>query len=350
MCNLKEHRSLNRLLVFIVLLVLSLFSACTFHPFETQKAWIDTPFPNSQIRAGDVFQLTAHVFAENGVAEVGVFLNNEPISRGEPANKGAEFSVFKQSMIIEQPGIHDISIIVYDNHGNASRPAYVQVEIIAEKDEEIEPTTPPPAETEHEPIADMVIDFWADVYTLQSGECTDIHWLASLADSVKLQGKSVNNSGSQNVCPTQTTTYYLQVKSSDEIMERSVTITVQIPEPQDIDPPEITNISHTPQEIWNYSTCGPDTFTIQAEISDPSGIKSVKAHIRVVKDGSPGSWITTSMSASGDTYQAQISPDLLKNSMEKYRGSVEYYLSAEDDAGNTAQSGTRSIPVNDCLI
>ncbi len=350
MCNKKDHRSLNRLVVIFILLCTSLFTACAIQTYETQKAWIDTPFPNSRFPAGEVFQLTAHVFTENGVAEVGVFLNNEPITRGEPEHKGAEFSTFSQSMLINQPGIHDISVVAYDGHGNASQPAYVQVEITAEEIDTSEPPSASPTETESETIADMVIDFWADAYTLESGECTNLHWVASLADAVTLQGQSVGNSGSQSMCPTQTTTYGLRVESSGEITERSITITVQIPEPQDSNPPEINNISHTPQEIWNYSTCGPDAFTIQAEVSDPSGVESVQVHLRVVKDGTPGAWVTTSMASSGNTYQAQVNPDLLKSSMDKYRGTVEYYLTANDNEGNSAQSSTHSIPVNDCLI
>ena len=243
----KEHHSLNSLVVCITLFFISQITACTIQPYEAQKAWIDAPFQNSRFSAGSVIQLVAHVSAENGVAEVGVFLDNEPISRGSPVEKGKEFSVFSQSLIIDQPGIHDISVVAYDSDGNASRPAFVQVEIFGEKSEPIAPSpTATVMESQPEPvtIADMEIDFWADAYSLQSGECTNLHWIAASAESVTLQGQPISVSGSQNICPSQTTTYNLVAESSGKSTERNIVISVQIPEPtetpepQDSDPPE----------------------------------------------------------------------------------------------------------------
>ena len=56
------------------------------------------------------------------------------------------------------------------------------------------------------------------------------------------------------------------------------------------------------------------------------------------------------MIGSDNNYQAQINPNLLKSSMDKYRGIVEYYLIAEDNMGNSVQSSTLSIAINECLI
>jgi len=56
------------------------------------------------------------------------------------------------------------------------------------------------------------------------------------------------------------------------------------------------------------------------------------------------------MSGSGGNYQITIGPNDLKQSMTKYRGVVEYTISAEDALGNASQSGEKTIEVGECLL
>ena len=58
-------------------------------------------------------------------------------------------------------------------------------------------------------------NFRADSTTLSSGQCTPLRWEVSSADSVFLDGQAVQFSGTQNVCPSETTRYILLVVYAD---------------------------------------------------------------------------------------------------------------------------------------
>ena len=78
------------------------------------------------------------------------------------------------------------------------------------------------------------ISFWADQTTIQQGQCTTLRWDVRNIQAVWVypQGENFQNfpttgQGSQQVCPTQTTTYEMRVQNTDGSMEtRQVTITV----------------------------------------------------------------------------------------------------------------------------
>ncbi len=146
------------------------------------------------------------------------------------------------------------------------------------------------------------------------------------------------------------TVYTLNASNTAGQKQESLTISVTSPPPADQDPPVITNISHSPGKIWNYYTCGADAFTVSASVSDASSIDSVSIRFRVVKGAESGSWVERSLSVSGGNYQITIGPNDLKQSMAKYRGLVEYTISAEDAQGNTSQSGKKTIEVGECLL
>ncbi|MEJ2568899.1 MAG: choice-of-anchor Q domain-containing protein [Anaerolineales bacterium] len=93
---------------------------------------------------------------------------------------------------------------------------------------EVPTPTPTPA-----PIP-ASINFNADRYLLEEGECTKLHWQVENADEVFLDGEPVDALGARQVCPEQTTTYVLLVLSPGGEEEAYVTIEVEIlPEPPD---------------------------------------------------------------------------------------------------------------------
>ena len=349
-----QRLRLSRIFLIVIVLFTVLFSACKPISRNTQKAWIDVPFKNSIYQAGEAIHLQAHVYAGSGVAEVQCSIDSIPYHRGAPETPGSTFSIYLQDLVINDPGDHIISVVAYDADSNPSNPAFVAV-VIAETEEELPlPTateTTPTVQDTAAPTAEISISFWADQIQLQQGDCTDLNWNVQHADSISLDGKVVSASASKQVCPSQSTTYTLNGSSASGQMQASVTISVTSPPPPtDQDPPVISNISHSPGKIWNYYTCGADTFTISAAVSDASSISNVSIRFRILKGGETGSWVERSMGGSGGNYQTIIGPNDLKQSLAKYRGFAEYIISAEDVHGNASQSGTRTIEIEECLL
>ncbi len=76
---------------------------------------------------------------------------------------------------------------------------------------------PPPAQ----------INFWVDNGTINSGQCTTLRWDVKNVKAVYLNDQGVAGQGSQQVCPTSTTTYTLRVVKQDDSQEtRQVTVNV----------------------------------------------------------------------------------------------------------------------------
>ncbi len=93
------------------------------------------------------------------------------------------------------------------------------------------PTPVPTATPTPEPIP-LSINFNADLYLLEKGACTKLHWEVKNAESVFLDNELVDALGARQVCPVQTTTYVLLVISASGEEEAYVTIEVEIlPEP-----------------------------------------------------------------------------------------------------------------------
>jgi len=350
-----QRLRLSRIFLAVIILFIVLISACKPISRNTQKAWIDVPFKNSSYQAGEAIHLQAHVYAGSGVAEVQCSIDSIPYHRGAPEEPGSTFSIYLQDLIINDPGDHIISVVAYDAESNPSNPAFVAVTITEPEEIFPSPTVPEAAPTAQETAApaaaEISISFWADQSQIEKGNCTDLNWNVRHADSISLEGKAVSATGSQQVCPSQSATYTLAASGTAAHKQESLTISVTSPQPPaDQDPPVITNISHSPGKIWNYYTCGADAFTVSAAVSDASSLSDVSIRFRVVKGGETGSWVERSMSGSGGNYQITIGPNDLKQSMAKYRGLVEYTISAEDAGGNISQSGKRTIEVGECLL
>ncbi|MFN8499666.1 MAG: hypothetical protein U0641_17575 [Anaerolineae bacterium] len=62
------------------------------------------------------------------------------------------------------------------------------------------------------PPAEPRIEFWANDLVIFAGNCTTLNWSTANIDSVFLNGEGVVGNGSRRVCPTETTTYELEVR------------------------------------------------------------------------------------------------------------------------------------------
>lgn len=94
------------------------------------------------------------------------------------------------------------------NSGDINRTVTVNIQI------------PPPA-----------VEFSADRTTIRLGECTTLRWALAYVQSMSLDGATISNPGTKQVCPTATTPYTLRATSSSGNINRTITITVEIPAP-----------------------------------------------------------------------------------------------------------------------
>jgi hypothetical protein len=205
------------------------------------------------------------------------------------------------------------------------------------------------------------VNFYADTLTITRGGCTILHWEAAYATGVYLNSEFVAQIGSRQVCPQDTTVYTLNVQAPAGNVEQQVTITVNVPTvyvpppvttPPDTGGPDVTNLSHSPDVIYDGATCGSINANVTVKASDPSGISTVVLYYRVVRGSTQGTWRNLTMNhTGGKNYQANLGPAELQASLSSYSGgTVEYYVQASDGHGNMTQSGGRSFEVKVCLI
>jgi hypothetical protein len=82
------------------------------------------------------------------------------------------------------------------------------------------------------------VNFSVDNSTLTQGNCTFLHWEIDNARAVFLDGVSVDNHGSQRVCPTSSTNYVLRVNGSNGTIDQVLRVAVSEPSSMhDLPPP-----------------------------------------------------------------------------------------------------------------
>ncbi len=227
------------------------------------------------------------------------------------------------------------------------------------------------------------VNFWADSLQVMSGHCTVLHWDVENATGVYLDEIPVNPKDGQKVCPKGTSNYILHVESAAGVIDKTVTVeTIQptftavptltlpptviptfilppatkIPSPiptLDISGPRITDLSHSPDKIYDIPSCPPNNTVINAKVSDPSGVSMVMLHYRVVKEGNSGVWKKLNMtSTSSGIYQRTLGREELLASLSGYYAPawIEYYVEALDSRGNTSISSTQTIVIQLCLL
>ena len=82
--------------------------------------------------------------------------------------------------------------------------------------------------TIEEPTPDGIV-FQADLSEVQPGQCTLLVWDVSVGFGVTLDGVTVNSRGNQEVCPTETTSYALEVDLGTSMEHREVEVRVSGP-------------------------------------------------------------------------------------------------------------------------
>ena len=390
---------------FLLIILFGTGLSCTTQPPAVPRVWIDIPKDGTEVKVGTTVSVVSHAYARNGVAEIMLSVNGEPYRREPPSEPGASFTQIGQEWVPEKPGEYILQVRAYDSKGQASNMAVVRVIVVGEVAlaptvtptiPPLKPTltftpTPPPTPTPTftpippltptptftpkptatptptqkptptptptftpTPIPPAQVNFWVERDTIASGECTVLHWDVEHATAVYLDGEGVVGHGTRQVCPASTTTYRLHVVAPAGDVDRSVTVVVTAP--LDTTPPTIAKIAHSADPIYDKPACGPNSVTITAWVSDPSGVSRVELSYRVVRSPGPtyGQWRTLVMNpVGGDKYQATVGQNELQSSLNPpvySTSTIEYYIRAWDTRNNVIQSGITTITLKACVI
>ena len=357
---------MQRKLLIIVLLTCLLTAGCLHTEGEAPMlVWIDAPQDGDLLFVDSPTAIMAHTNIY-GVGKMVLSINDVPLMELGIQDLGNGLWEGKVLWTPVLMGDYDLRVGAATNDGDwYSDEISVEVVETSVSPMLFETTTPSPLPTPTvtaTPWPQAQANFWADSLSLMRGGCTILHWDVAYATSVYLNDEFVAQQGSRQVCPQETTTYTLHVEAPVGKVDQPLTITVIIPPPIIITPsitppsdtsgPSLTNVSHSPDSIFDGITCGPTSATISVSATDPSGISKVELYYRVVKSSQQGQWQTLIMSATGGgIYQAKLGTAELSASLANYSpGNVEYYVKAWDSRGNPSQSGSRTFEVRYCLI
>lgn len=337
-------------LVLVVTLAALTCGTVSCREVETgPRAWIDHPRDGSSVPVGATITLIAHAQAPGGVAEVLFTVNGEPYRRGPPDEPGATFSQVRLEWLPEAEGDYTLQVTAYDAAGEASSPASITIRVgsaVAEVPTLVPeaptdtpvPTvtpveaspTPTPAPNTPTPTAvpftptptsppDAEVNFWADQYSITSGECTTLRWDVTNATAVFLEGAPVTGQGSQEVCPTSTTTYNLHVEAPSGNVDQAVTITVSTP--VDNTPPPIPSLDEPADGA--AVDCVSSVILSWHAVSDPSG---VTYYVKLERQVTATEW--TTVRGWGPQAEREVDADVDCGII--YRWAVR----AQDGAGN----------------
>ncbi|MCB0070221.1 MAG: META domain-containing protein [Caldilineaceae bacterium] len=161
------------------------------------------------------------------------------------------------------------------------------------------PTPVPPATPTVTPTPQLSL--WADRTNINSGECTRINWSVDNVQAVWVypRGESFDRfpragQGSQEVCPTTTTTYEMRVLLRDgSTVFREVTINVTGPTPTPV-PPTATPVPPTPVPPTATPAGDPlaGTRWEVVQFNNGSGITTLLAETRITVEFSADGQVT----------------------------------------------------------
>jgi hypothetical protein len=342
---------------FVLALCLGLAAgtlSCTGRAEPRPRAWIDAPLDGAELAMGAPVPIISHAYAQGGVAEILLSVNGRDYRREPPPHAGASFVEITQEWFPEGPGEYTLQVKAYDAAGEESTPSTIRVRVVGEI--AVEPTVTPTVTPSPPPDA--------------TAAPTDTP--VSPADTPPAPMDTPLPSPDTPVPPTDTplpppdtpvppTDTPLPPPdtpvpptdtplSPTDTPSPTFTPTPTSP-PPDTTPPSITGITESDDPI-RPPDCDPDSVTISAGITDPSGVAKAELHYRVVRGSEEGAWWWRPMNpAGGDVYQATVGHDQLRASLFPYEGgaTMEYYIKAWDSEANMSQSGTLEVTVIFCV-
>jgi hypothetical protein len=368
---------MKRKALIILVLISLLTSGCTLDTSGTgpsREVWIDAPIDGTNLTMGYAAAIMAHTNYQ--VDRILLLIDGTPfvelnviqISEGLWEGTGMWTPV--------STGRFDLRVRAVSD-GSQKDSSKSRVNVLETHSFPMEYVTPTPTATTTQtqtmtPWPPTEVNFWADSLSIVSGDCTLLHWQVSYATGVYLNGEFVAQVGDRQVCPQTTSLYSLNIEAPAGNLEQQLNIIVTprslpptpthhptvtpkpptITVPPDTSGPSLSDVAHSPEFIFDGTTCGATSAQITAKANDLSGISKVELYYRVVKGPTQGAWRMVVMSHSGGKkYQASLGAAELKTSLTNYSGGVvEYYVRAWDNPGNTSQNSTQSFEVKVCLI
>jgi hypothetical protein len=193
--------------------------------------------------------------------------------------------------------------------------------------------------------------------TLSSGDGTIEYWI-EVTDSTGTSMRSPTSSnlnlvyckGAVPITPTNTAVP--QQKPPTDItpipqQKPPTDISPVPPKPADTTPPAVGKISASAYDVYYQTGCGPNTFTVQAYVTDDSGVGSVNLVLNYVGKSLGANIPMTSIG--GNMYQAtynvggQAYPVL-----SGANGQISISVQAQDTLGNTGSGDGGTVNVSFC--
>lgn len=171
--------------------------------------------------------------------------------------------------------------------------------------------TPPPQPTPPPPVTATLS---ANPASIQSGQSSTLTWSTQNATDIKLDGNTVDASGSQTVSPRQTTTYHLTATGAGGSQDATATVTVTQPPPPT--PTPTPQPTPSDDEVFNRSVSDIYFDYDKADLR-PESVQTLARVAEVIK--AHPNWIV----------QIQGNCD--------ERGSIEYNLALGERRANAAQ-------------
>lgn len=297
---MRKQRVFKGMLWIVLLASLIGMTACTPTPEATAvaavaRAWIDFPRDGATIPVGASVVVVSHAYAADGITEVLLSVNGVAYRRDPPAAVGDTLVEVRQMWMPTEPGLHTLEVRAYNAAGQVGSADAITVRVSGDvtpvTDEPAEPPTftptpPPPAEPTWTPtpipptftpvpptltptpIPSAEVSFSADRQSLTAGECTILRWDVEHATAVFLNDVGVVGHGTQQVCPTSTTTYVLRVEAPGGTVVRDITITVTAP--ADTTPPPVPTPAVPADGL--VLTCRSKQTLAWLPVADPSGV------------------------------------------------------------------------------
>jgi hypothetical protein len=224
------------------------------------------------------------------------------------------------------------------------------------------PPPPPPPQTGCSGTPNIAF-FTALPATITAKDSSVLSWGAvTNADSVSIdQGiGGVPAPGSRTVSPGGTTIYTMTARCGNNAATKQATVTLNTappppppPPPQDTTPPAISGVKPNSSMLTYPSACSgyPNTLTVAASVTDPSGVASVQLYYRYVPSkGTASNWNAVTMSPlGGGSYSGTVNVgSQAYTPLGGGNGNVEYYVSARDNPGNSGNSSTSSVIIQYC--
>ena len=349
------------LIAFVFSLLIMALSACGAEESsidelsEGPKTWIEYP-PEGEVLAMGPIPIVVYAANSSGIASIDINISGQALPAGQLSSLvGGDGTLVSTEVIWQPPAEGEYVIFASSGNGAPTTLRFCVVNCNGQTDKTPpeatftplptlapdEPTrTPTPTATStaistSTSYSKANVEFWAAPPYINEGECTTLNWnVTGNFMAVYLEGNTVNASGSDQECPTQSYTYQLHV---DE-MDNSTSIHIVEVEVYAAEVPEDTT---GPTINWTNLSWSGCQFYGQADIYDDSGVAWAQFHYNKDDEGWNSIWMSGS-------WQSELGVSVGDGMGTVMPGYIQYYVIAADNLGNENKSGVSSYNYFSC--